>query len=227
MPRRLKPPRHAQGFTLLEVIIALALTSLLALLGALLVRTATDHFARGNNFLGEQEQTRLIARLFTELGGSLIGKEEAVVGQPLVLEMTSDKLPLGMNLPGRQKLRLQCEPDPEAKDEAALRLVLRVLNPIAPVPGAPAKPMPVGAVPPIQTDATDKPETFKAIEVLGKNLRQCSFSYLRLVTDKEGAGTGRWEEAWLGEHGRAPLAIRLTLETARGAVPPFVVALVP
>lgn len=224
MPRRPKPPIRDGGFTLLEVIIALALTALLALLGALLVRTATDHFARGNAFLDEQEQTRLIARLFTELGGSLTGKEEAVVGQPLALEMTSDKLPLGMNLPGRQKLRLQCEPDPEAKGAAGLRLVLRVIETAAPAPGqpAPGRPMPITEV-----DATGKKETFKVIEVLGRNLRQCGFAYLRLIADKEGAGTGRWEEAWLGEHGRAPLAIRLTLETARGAVPPFVIALVP
>lgn len=224
MPRRPKPPARAHGFTLLEVIIALALTSLVALLGALLVRTATDHYARGNAFLGEQEQTRLIARLFNSLSAGLTGKEEPVVGQPFLLELTSDKLPLGMNLPGRQRLRLQCEPDPESKDAAGLRLVLRVIETAAPAPGqaAPGHPVPITEI-----DATGKKETFKVIEVLGRNLRQCGFAYLRLAADKEGAGTGRWEEAWLGEHGRAPLAIRLTLETARGAVPPLVIALVP
>lgn len=223
-PRR---PRRTGGFTLLEVIIALALTSLVALLGAMLVRTATDHYARGNAFLDDQEQTRQIARLFKALGAGLADKqEEPVVGQPFMLELTSDKLPLGMNLPGRQKLRLQCEQNTEAGDETSLRLVLRVIDTTAPVPGARQASAVAGSAT-SQTDATGKKEVFKAIEVLGKNLKQCAFNYLRLASDKEGAAVGRWEEAWLETYGRRPLAIRLTVESARAAIPPFVIALAP
>lgn len=227
-PRR---PRRAGGFTLLEVIIALALTSLVALLGAMLVRTATDHYARGNTFLDDQEQTRQIARLFKALGAGLADKqEESVVGQPFLLELTSDKLPLGMNLPGRQKLRLQCEQNTEAGDEAgdeaSLRLVLRVIDTTAPVPGA-RQASAVAGPAASQADATGKKEVFKAIEVLGKNLKQCGFAYLRLASDKEGAAVGRWEEAWLETYGRRPLAIRLTVESARSAIPSFVIALTP
>lgn len=223
-PRR---PHRTGGFTLLEVIIALALTSLVALLGAMLVRTATDHYARGNAFLDDQEQTRQIARLFKALGAGLADKqEEPVVGQPFMLELTSDKLPLGMNLPGRQKLRLQCEQNTEAGDETSLRLVLRVIDTTAPVPGARQASAVAGSAT-SQTDATGKKEVFKAIEVLGKNLKQCTFNYLRLASDKEGAAVGRWEEAWLETYGRRPLAIRLTVESARAAIPPFVIALAP
>ncbi|MBI5937649.1 MAG: prepilin-type N-terminal cleavage/methylation domain-containing protein [Betaproteobacteria bacterium] len=227
MRKNPKRPRRTGGFTLLEVIIALALTSLVALLGAVLVRTATDHYARGNAFLDDQEQTRQIARLFKALGAGLADKqEEPVVGQPFLLELTSDKLPLGMNLPGRQKLRLQCEQNTETGGESGLSLVLRVIDTTAPVPGA-RQASAVAGPAASQADATGKKEVFKAIEVLGKNLKQCGFAYLRLASDKEGAAVGRWEEAWLETYGRRPLAIRLTVESARAAIPPFVIALTP
>lgn len=221
------PPRIG-GFTLLEVIIALSLTSLLALLGAMLVRTATDHYARGNAFLDGQEQTRQIARVFTSLTAGLISDPSPIVGQPALLEMVSDRLPLSMNLPGRQKLRLQCEPNPEA--DGGLRLVLRVIDTTKPTQGTDAGTHAATTAtvvePPISV-VSDKGERLKAIEVLGKDLKQCAFSYLRLDSANIGAPVGRWEAEWLESYGRSPLAIRLTIESPRFSTPPFVVALTP
>ncbi len=222
--------RHTAGFTLLEVVIALALASLVALLGAMLVRTASDYYARGNAFLDNQEQSRQIARLFKALGAGLVGMEEPIVGQPFKLEMTTDTLPLGMNLPGRQKLRLQCEPNAESDGDAKLRLVLRVIDTTQPAQGKPADTPPPAATGGQATaiaPAADAKESFKAIEVLGKDLKQCAFSYLRLASAEEGAAVGRWEEAWLESYGRRPLAIRLTIESSRAAIPSFVMALTP
>jgi len=229
-PKRTPRPPRSGGFTLLEVVIALALASLVALLGAMLVRTASDYYARGNTFLDSQEQTRQIARLFKALGSGLVGEQEPIVGQPFRLEMMTDTLPLGMNLPGRQKLRLQCEPNTESDSEANMRLVLRVIDTTKPAQGKPADTQPppaTGGQAAPTAPAADAKESFKAIEVLGKDLKQCTFSYLRLASDKEGAAVGRWEEAWLESYGRRPLAIRLTIESPRSTTPSFVVALTP
>lgn len=237
-PERIAPASRIGGFTLLEVVIALALTSLVALLGAMLVRTATDYYARGNLFLDDQEQSRQIARLFKALGAGLAVRPTPIVGQPFLLEFVSEHLPLGMNLPGRQNLRLQCEPDPDGTGDARLRLVLRVIDTRVPLTGAAAgaaatteqvvvAPTTVTNEALVGTNANGEKELYRAVEVMGKNLKQCSFGYLRADTEKSGDTIGRWEEAWLDSYGRRPLAIRLTLESARSATPPIVVALLP
>ena len=233
-PERIVSPSRIGGFTLLEVIIALALTSLVALLGAMLVRTATDYYARSNAFLDDQEQSRQIARLFKTLGTGLGTSETSIVGQPFLLEFTSEHLPLGMNLPGRQKLRLQCEPDPDGAVDARLRLVMRVIDTRVPLTGVATAASPSVAMPStvadstlVGTNADGVEERYRAVEILGRNLKQCAIGYLRADTEKSGDTVGRWEEAWLESYGRRPLAIRLILESARSATPPIVVALLP
>lgn len=201
-------PGRAAGFTLLEVIIALSLSSLVALLGALLVRTATDYYARGNAFLEQQEQMRHALRLFNAVGSSLATEGAQFVGKPDALELMTDRLPLGLNLPGKQRVRLQCEPH-----EPGMRLVLRVI-----APQLEAKP-----------SLTEDPraETYLIEEALNEHLQECAFDYLRLDKDRAGAGIGRWEAEWLKDYIGTPKAVRLSLATAQYKAPPFVIATTP
>ena len=203
-PERARAPRQA-GFTLLEVIIALSLSALVALLGALLVRTATDYYARGNAFLDQQEQMRQVLRLFDIVGPALAAEGAQFVGQPDRLEFTTDRLPLGLNLPGKQRVRLQCEPDGQ--------LMLRIIDPLS--IGQPGEPK------------EKRAEAYLAIETLGSGLQECAFGYLRAVTEKTENDSGRWEEAWLPDFGGTPKAVRLVLATPQYRAPPFVIAIAP
>lgn len=206
-PKRVLPGRAA-GFTLLEVIIALSLSSLVALLGALLVRTATDYYARGNAFLDQQEQTRHVLRLFNIVGPGLAVAGAQFVGKADSLELMTDKLPLGLNLPGKQRVRLQCE-----AHEPGLRLVLRVI-----APALDAKP----------SLADDKrAETYLFEKTLNDKLVECAFDYLRLDQEKDRAAVGRWEPEWLKDFKDAPKAVRLSLATPQYKSPPFVIATAP
>jgi len=201
------------GFTLVELLVAITLASLVAVLGAVVLRAALDFHARATGHLKEGEDLRAADRLLAREWSARRGED--VVATATELEFQSDRFS-GPYAPGQQgaiRVGYFCSEDDAGRMVLQRRLLVRAEAGAEP-PGGTRSP---------QAGAPDaKPGAWRVLrtEVLMPRLAACSFGYLRTRESRD----ARIAE-WRGEVGAgqpAPRLIRLRLATERGELAPLV-----
>ena len=152
--------RRAGGFTLLELVVAMALSALLALLGAQALSMALDHMRRSQAEQREQEDTRAALRVFAREWAAREGRVSAQGGTELAFDTRE---PIFLQLPGPvARVRYRCESSGAAGE--GFTLVHEAFEPPpaaapAPPPAAstPAPPPAAVPTPPAATPAPPPP----------------------------------------------------------------------
>jgi prepilin-type N-terminal cleavage/methylation domain-containing protein len=188
------------GFTLIELVIAITLASLAALLGAGVLRTGVDFYDRARVHMRQQDQIRGTARVVrTELEG-VQPQQGGFTGRTDAIDFATTRLPRGVANKGLQRVTLLCE----EHDNGEWTLSHQA------VPDKPSPPSP-------ERDVDNVPQP---PEILAEGLGHCGFEFLGRQT-REGKSETFWADSWKPE-GSAPLAVRLMLTTRGGRVPPIV-----
>lgn len=204
-----------RGFTLLELIVALALSSLVALVGTAGLSMASDFYARHQARNPAREAVRAAERI---LQHEWQGRGLRVYADATVLEFDTlhpwqlptssrsrtsapDTPPLPL-----ARVRYRCE---QAADSKAWALVYQVqaLPPAAP-PGAPVARGPT-------------PEAEGQRWVLAAPLQVCAFSFLLQGLDAQGKPQPRWVASWDASQ-PPPRLMRLALSGLHADAPPVV-----
>jgi prepilin-type N-terminal cleavage/methylation domain-containing protein len=201
--------QSARGVTLIELLVAITLAGLVAVLGALVLRAAIDFHGRATNHLSDGEHLRVADRLLLrEWSGR---SEQDLVAVADMVEFRTARL-AGIAVEGVAKVRYLCTEN-ESGQPALERQLLAPADGGQPgggtagqgAPGAPAWRV-------LQS------------EVLLPKLAGCSFSYLRARETRD-AKIAQWTARWAAEAGtaqQAPRLLRLNLATERGEVAPLV-----
>lgn len=204
-----------QGFTLLELIVALALSSLVALVGTAGLSMASDFYARHQARSPARDSVRAAERI---LQHEWQGRGLRVYADANLLEFDTVH-PWQMPTPSRQRtsvtdtaplplarVRYRCE---KAAHSKAWALVYQVqpLPPAAPV-GAPVPSRPVADVEGVR-------------HVMAAPLQQCAFSFLAQGLDAQGKPEPRWVAGWDASQ-PPPRLMRLALSGLHADAPPVV-----
>lgn len=198
--------QRAAGFTLLELMVALAISSLLALAGAAALSMAMDFYRRGSGSSAEREDLRAAERT---LAHEWQGRGRAVVsdGQTLEFDTVHPVTRRADSALTVARVRYACRPDP-----ADLPQRLTLTHQVAPLPPPAAPTAPA----------------FDAPRVLATGLRVCAFSFLSrpappLAGTQEQAPppAPRWVTQWSAQQA-APDLMRLAMSGSRDEMPPVV-----
>ncbi|MBS4095569.1 MAG: prepilin-type N-terminal cleavage/methylation domain-containing protein, partial [Sulfuricella sp.] len=95
--------RSQSGFTLLEVIVAITLAAMAALLGAMVLRMGGDFYERAHTYLREQQELRGTLRVLRQEMQSVPKGAAGLRGNAMQVDLLSEKPPLSS---GRQKQTL-------------------------------------------------------------------------------------------------------------------------
>lgn len=199
-------PRHPQrGFTLLELIVALALSSLVAMVGTVALSMASDFYARHQTRTPARDSVRAVERI---LHHEWAGRGLRVYSNGAILEFdTAHPLLWAPNtsLP-LARVRYSCEPAANAKGWTLVYQVQPL--PPATVPGTPA-----ARRPPTELNSPRK--------VLASALQVCAFSFLLQGLDAQGKPQPRWIQGWDAQQ-PPPRLMRLALSGLHADVPAVV-----
>lgn len=225
--------RRQRGFTLMELLVAITLASVAAVLGAAVLKAGVDYIGRARTYLREQEDFHAATRTVRYIWQGRAG--EAFIGAPGLVEFTSTRLDVPTALLAT-RVRMLCLPqedesyvlhreflaDPKAleKARAALEAAKKEGKDGKPPAGTPPAGQPPAAPPPADPKAPVKIEWVKVAEDdLLTGLSVCSFAYLQTIEEKE-RKIAIWQPAWLDT--KAPRLFRLNISLRRGAVPPLI-----
>ncbi|OGA49732.1 MAG: hypothetical protein A3G25_05330 [Betaproteobacteria bacterium RIFCSPLOWO2_12_FULL_63_13] len=202
--------RRAAGFTLIELLVAITLASLVALLGALVLRTAIDFHERATRHIREREDLRAADRLLLhEWSGR---RAQGVLASANEIEFQTDRLagPYAAGEAGEVRVRYLCSRSDDGQ-VALERLLL-----------ARAEAQPGGARDSRSERVSGKNETWRVLhsEILVPQLLACRFAYLEPREERD-ARIAQWR-AEIAEAEPPPRLLRLTLATARGDIAPLV-----
>ncbi len=208
--------RRHRGFTLIELVVAMTLAAIAAVVGAMTLRIGIDYYERSRAFLKQQENLR---------AAIVVLRREWETRAPRLIENTSEQLDFepqqtffGPDFQQASRVRYRCE----GTEPGRIRLIHEGLTMVA------------GAV--IPQDEGEKqaggnggpqrraPSELRIVarEVLLDNLFICAFSYLDFG-DPQKDIPAHWADYW--DTDRAPpRVVRLHLETRRGIIPPLVFA---
>lgn len=192
--------RQQSGFTLLELIVALAVSALLAVAGAGALSSMIDFYQRNLHRGLGREDVRAAERTIRH---EWAGRGLTVQSDGAVLEFDTAH-PVTLSLPeilAVAHVRYSCENQPEAG------LVLR--HQIRFLPTQPVKQPPNG-VGALQED-----------RILATGLRSCAFSFLAQQTTSDGRLVPNWVGQWKSS-AEAPLLMRMVLSTVRTDMPAVV-----
>ena len=195
--------RRQHGLTLLELVVALALSALVSLLGAAALGAGSDFYARSTQRLHQHEQLRAALRTlrFEWQARARLGRSDATSLEFATLHTLSDPV-----VPGVAWARYACEGSPETGFTLTHQIKLGVPE----QQGDRLQAAPSAA-------SADLPEP----ETLLYDLRECAFSVLRQVTEKTGETLPLWKDEWDSQE-PAPRLIRIKLAGPRGDLPPVV-----
>ena len=207
-----------RGFTLLELVVAITLAALASVAGAGILRLSVDYYDRARHYLKQQEQLRSALRIMgTELGGFAAGPG-SLSGNAEAIEFATSSPPLGLAKVGTRRVKLACA------SGTTPRIILMHQFLPEKAPGADAGRAGYSATRPPASDNSGPTPTPQSPdqepEALIDDLSGCAFSFL-LRDEKAGAKTAAWVDS-LPEHSASPLALRLSLATEHGAIPPVV-----
>lgn len=199
--------RGQQGFTLIEVIIAMTLAALVSTLGAGILRMGVDYYQRAQEHTRQQQEIRGFLRLIRqELQGASKGAV-VVTGREDQLFYSTDSVPVGANRRGLKRINLQCRENAPGKIELVHRIEIK---------------------PPAASNAGSSGVAEQGIyeeEVLVHELTQCHFAFLLSEKPKDKAPTvGHWSEEFR-EGVDKPLALRIRLRTVKSELPAVVISL--
>ncbi|SDM30671.1 type II secretion system protein J (GspJ) [Oryzisolibacter propanilivorax] len=189
------------GFTLLELIIALAIASLVALIGASALSGMLDFRQRSAQRADARADVRAAERVLRHEWAAR-GKAVRSDGRSLEFDTLH---PIGTGggaaQPALAHVRLACEIAPSG----ALELLhfIRFL----PLDGA--------------APSTQGPPRWQDRQVLATGLRSCAFSFLARLRGADGQEHTRWQTRW-EENQPAPQLMRLALSGLREDMPPVV-----
>ena len=206
-----------RGFTLLELIVALALSSLVALVGTAGLSMASDFYARHQARSPAREGVRAAERI---LQHEWQGRGLRVYADASLLEFDTVH-PWQLPAPSRSRtsapdmpplplarVRYRCEPVADSKAWALVYQV-QALPPAAP-PGAP-----------VARGPTPTPEAEGQRWVLAAPLQVCAFSFLLQGLDAQGKPQPRWVASWDASQ-PPPRLMRLALSGLHADAPPVV-----
>ena len=199
MMRRPSPAPMA-GFTLLELIIALAIASLVALIGASALSGMLDFRQRSAQRADARADVRAAERVLRHEWAAR-GKVVRSDGRSLEFDTLH---PAGSSAaaaqPALAHVRLACETAPSG--------ALELLHSIRFMPDG-TTPRPQGA------------PSWQEQQVLATGLRSCAFSFLARLRGADGQERTRWQTRW-EESQPAPQLMRLALSGLREDMPPVV-----
>ena len=207
------PRNNAAGFTLIELLVAVTLASLVAVLGALVLRAAIDYHERAARYVREGEDLRAADRLLLrEWSGR---RAQEVLAGANGVEFQTDRLagPYPADEPGETRVRYLCSQN----DVGEMVLERLLLARIETAPRAGSAPSSRSSMAQSNTD-----ENWRVLrtEILIPQLLACRFDYLEPREERDGR-IAQWR-AEVGEGEPAPRLLRLTLVTARGEIAPLV-----
>lgn len=196
--------RRSAGFTLIELLVAITLASLVAVLGAVVLRAGLDFHGRADRYLKASEDLRAADRLLAREWSRR--REPDLVATVNRLEFQTDRLH-GVGEEGAAGVRYLCSENEAGQVVFERRLLAR---------GAPDRPgSALGAA---GADAAGW--RVLRTEVLVPRLLECSFAYLQTRESRDGKVA-----EWRGEVGAGqpvPRLFRLRLVTERGEIAPLV-----
>lgn len=184
------------------MIVAIALSALVSLIGAMALGASTDFYARSGTRLQGRADMRSAERMLQIEWESRSGKV-VLTGDALEFMTTTS---VGMlPLPGVARVRYQCQPGEDEK--------ITLTNEVLPLPA------PAGAPP--EPVATANAASVARVEPLVAGLSACAIEALRRVTDSKGRTTQVWVRQWsdkedppqlirlqvLGDWGETPAAV--------------------
>ena len=191
---------HA-GFTLLELIVALAISSLVAIMGAGAMSTVLDFYQRNANRSSVREDVRAVERTLRhewETRGVSIRSDGSML-EFYTLYPVVRQAPPSLTV---AHVRYACE----NTMAEGLALTHRVRSAAA---GQ------VGVVQHGQRAAYDE------TRILASRLQTCAFSFLGTIPSPQGKPQPQWFTTW-DEKTPAPVLMRLALSGVRADVPPVV-----
>lgn len=198
--RKLPRPRAQTGFTLLELMVALAISAVVAVIGASAMSTALDFYGRNNDRARSREEVRGAERI---LRHEWTTRGIAVKGSATTLEF--DTLHPVMRTPGAApaiaRVEYACE---TAEGGGTMVLVHRV------------KTLAVAT-----TNNRQPAPTLLDTSVLASGLRMCAFSYLTRMPNREGKPIPTWLAKW-EQLRQPPDLLRLGLSGVRDDMPALV-----
>ncbi|MFN9471963.1 type II secretion system protein J [Acidovorax sp.] len=201
--RRFSAPGIQAGFTLLELMVALAISAVVAVIGASAMSTALDFYGRNGDRARSREEVRGAERI---LRHEWTTRGIAVKGSATTLEF--DTLHPVMGTPGAApaiaRVEYACE---TAEGSSTMTLVHRVRT----LPPATAA----------NTTARPPTPTLLDTQVLASGLRMCAFSYLTRLPNREGKPIPTWLAKW-EQLRQPPDLLRMGLSGVRDDMPALV-----
>lgn len=193
-------PRAQTGFTLLELMVALAISAVVAVIGASAMSTALDFYGRNSDRARSREEVRGAERI---LRHEWTTRGIAVKGSATTLEF--DTLHPVMGTPGAApaiaRVEYACE---TAEGGSTMVLVHRV------------KTLAVAT-----TNNRQPAPTLLDTSVLASGLRMCAFSFLTRMPNREGKPIPTWLAKW-EQLRQPPDLLRLGLSGVRDDMPALV-----
>lgn len=181
--------RGQRGFTLLELVVALAVSSVLALGGAAALSTSIDVYQRISRRTNEAENFRAIDRLIKV---EWAGRGQTVRSNGRVLEF--DTLHATdferVSNPSRLSIKYACEVGATGTYHFRYEAVTLPIQ----APGSEPRPQ------------APQNET----QVLADGLRECSFTFLTAVRSSEGQARPAWTSSWNATN-PAPALLQLSM----------------
>lgn len=188
------------GFTLLELMVALAISAVVAVIGASAMSTALDFYGRNNDRARSREEVRGAERI---LRHEWTTRGISVKGSATTLEF--DTLHPVMGTPGAApaiaRVEYACE---TAEGGGTMVLVHRVKTLAA-----------------ATTNNRQPAPTLLDTSVLASGLRMCAFSYLTRMPNREGKPIPTWSAKW-EQLRQPPDLLRLGLSGVRDDMPALV-----
>lgn len=201
----MKYPRYSfnaqRGFSLLEMIVALALSSLVAMIGAMALNGSIDSFTRSNARRHNHEQFQATERAL-RVEWSNRGKSRVLLAENAI-EFDANTPVLPAPRAGVARVRYACE----KADDGSLRLRSEI---VSPKPAASAT-----------NEAAKNGQAVPASETWISNLKECEITAFQRTISEKGQVSAQWVKAW-SDKIAPPELIRLNVQGEWGRVPPMV-----
>lgn len=196
-----RSPRSAAGFTLLELIVALAISSLVAMMGAAAMSTTLDYYQRNSHRSAAREDVRAIERTLRHEWATrgITVRSDGTMLEFDTLHPVSRRASPELTL---AHVQYTCEATPNE----GLVLIHRIRASSAKEPNA--------------AQRNQRP-LYEETRVLATRLEACAFSFLGSLLNPQGKLQPRWVSSW-DEKTPAPELMRLALSGVRNDMPPVV-----